>query len=166
MTTVIREHADRIDYDPFRVPGLLLEAWAAEHRGDRAAAVGKYRDTVELGRRIAFADHAAFALSGLGSDAFTRGDLAEAERLHREALATAEAAHANWAAEHARAELARTLAAAGRVEDAAELFRQVLAWSQTRRTHRTRESLVRGLADDPATVAELGLAELGETALT
>jgi hypothetical protein len=42
----------------------------------------------------------------------------------------------------------------------------VLAWSQTRRTHRTRESLVRGLADDPATVAELGLAELGETALT
>jgi predicted ATPase len=166
MTAAIRRHTDALDYDPFRVPGLLLEAWAAERRGDQAVAVEAYRRTLELGRRIGFDDHAAFALSGLGSNASARGDLREAEDLQREALAIAETAEATWAAAHARVELARIAAAAGQADEAARLYRQVLEWAQAQRPHRARENLALALAGDPATAAELGLAELGETALT
>ena len=166
MTDTIRRHSDAIDYDAFREPGLLLEAWVAERRGDQAAAVEGYRSALELGRRIDFRDHEAFALCGLGSNAFGRGDLSEAsERLH-EALALAQAADAAWVVAHARAELARVAAASGRVDEAADLFREVLAWARAQRPHQARENLARALAGDPAAAAELGLAELGETALT
>ena len=166
MTEAIRRHSDALDYDAFRVPGLLLEAWVAERRADQTAAVETYRRAVELGRRIGFDDHAAFALSCLGSNAFARDDLGEAETLQREALATAEAADAAWAAAHARVELARIAAAAGHADEAERLYRQVLEWAQTQRPHQARENLALALAGDPATAAELGLAELGETALT
>jgi predicted ATPase len=166
MTEAIRRHSDALDYDAFRVPGLLLEAWVAERRADQTAAVETYRRGVELGRRIGFDDHAAFALSCLGSNAFARGDLAEAETLQREALATAEAADAAWAAAHARVELARIAAAAGHADEAERLYRQVLEWARTQRPHQARENLALALAGDPASAAELGLAELGETALT
>ncbi len=166
MTDVIRRHSDAIDYDAFRVPGLLLEAWVAEHRGDQAAAVEAYRCALELGRRIGFRDHEAFALSGLGSNAFGRGDLGEAaERLH-EALALAQAADAAWVAAHARVELARVAAASGHGDEAADLYREVLGWARAQRPHQARENLALALAGDPAAAAELGLAELGETALT
>jgi hypothetical protein len=42
----------------------------------------------------------------------------------------------------------------------------VLEWSQTERPRQSRETLFLSLAGSPATAAELGLAELGETALT
>jgi hypothetical protein len=45
------------------------------------------------------------------------------------------------------------------------LYREVLEWSQPRRLHHARESLFLALAGSPATAAERGLAELGETAL-
>ena len=69
MAAAIRRHSDAIDYDAFRVPGLLLEAWVAERRGDGAAAVDGYRRALELAMRIGFGDHAAFALAWIGSNA-------------------------------------------------------------------------------------------------
>jgi predicted ATPase/DNA-binding SARP family transcriptional activator len=166
MAAAVLRHADAIDYDAFRVPGLLLGAWVTERRDEPAAAVDAYRRALELAGRIGFGDHAAFALAGLGSTALASGDLREAEELQRQALATAEAARATWAASHARVQLARIAAAAGDTGAAARLYQQVLEWSQTERPHEARESLFLALAGSPATAAELGLAELGETALT
>ena len=73
MAAAIRRHSDAIDYDAFRVPGLLLEAWVAERRQDGAAAVEAYRRALELARRVDFGDHAAFALAGLGANALAGG---------------------------------------------------------------------------------------------
>ena len=167
MAAAVRRHSDAIEYDAFRVPGLLLEAWVAQRAGDGAAAVDAYRRALELATRVEFGDHAAFALSGIGSEAFVRGALREAEELQRQALATAEAAHATWAAAHARVQLARIAAAAGDAATAEQLYRQVVEWSRAARPHQARESLFLALAGSPATAAELGLAELaGDAALT
>ncbi|HZC30537.1 MAG TPA: hypothetical protein VE261_03395, partial [Gaiellaceae bacterium] len=120
-----------------------------------------------LAGRIGFGDHAAFALARLGSNALANGDLREAEDLQRQALATAEAAHATWVGAHARLQLARIAAVAGDAAAAERLYRQVLEWSRTARPHEARESLFLALAGSPATAAELGLAELaGDAALT
>jgi predicted ATPase/DNA-binding SARP family transcriptional activator len=160
MTETVRRHADAIEYDAFRVPGLLLEAWVAERRSDRATAVAGYRRALELAGRIGFGDHAAFALCGLGSNAFAGGDLHEAEELQRQALATAEAADATWVAAHARVQLGRIAAATGDADTAESLYRRVLDWSQLQRPHQARESLFVALVGVPATAAELGLAEI------
>ena len=77
--SVARRHSDAVGYDAFRAPVLLLEAWAAEGRGDDAAAVDAYRRAFELAGRIGFGDHAAFALAGLGAIALANGDLRKAE---------------------------------------------------------------------------------------
>jgi predicted ATPase/DNA-binding SARP family transcriptional activator len=162
MAAAIRRHSDAIAYDAFRVPGLLLEAWVAERRRDRAAAVEGYRGALELAGRVGFGDHAAFALCGLGANAFAGGDLHPAEELQRQALATAEAARAPWVAAHARLQLARNAAQTGDTDAAERLYRQVLDWSQTRRVHQARESLFIALAGSPAAAALLGLAEIAE----
>jgi hypothetical protein len=158
----IRRHSDALGYDAFRVPGLLLEAWVAERRDDRAAAVDAYRRALELAGRVGFGDHAAFALAGLGANALASGDVREADDLQRQAVATAEAARAPWAAAHARVQLARNAAAAEDAKTAERLYRQVLEWSQAQRSHKARESLFLALAGSPATAALLGLAELAE----
>ena len=149
---------------------LLLEAWAAEGRGEDAAAVDAYRRAFELAGRIGFGDHAAFALAGLGAIALANGDLREAEELQRQALATAEAAQAPWVAAQARVQLARIAAASGNTDEADRLYREVLEWSTMQRPHQARESLFVALAGNPATAAERGLAEIAEprpdTALT
>jgi predicted ATPase/DNA-binding SARP family transcriptional activator len=160
MATAAHRHSDAIDYDAFRLPALLLDAWAAERRDDAAVAVDAYRRALELAGRIGFGDHAAFALSGLGSIARVGGDLREAEELQRQALATAEAAGATWAAAHVRVELARIAAAAGDGDGAESLYRRVLEWSETQRPHQWRESLFLALAGSPGAAAELGLAQL------
>ena len=121
-----------------------------------------YRRALELAGRIGFGDHAAFALSGLGSNALANGDLREAEELQRQALATAEAADATWVAAHARVQLARIAAATGDADGAESLYRRVLEWAQLQRPHQARESLFLALAGSPATAALLGLAELAE----
>ncbi len=162
MAAAIGHHSDAIGYDAFRVPGLLLEAWVAERRQDGAGAVEGYRSALELAGRVGFGDHAAFALAGLGSNVLTRGDLGEAEELQRQALATAEAARAPWVAAHVRVQLARCGAAAGDVDGAERLDRQVLEWSQTQRPRQARESLFLALAGSPATAALLGLAEIAQ----
>jgi predicted ATPase len=154
------------DYDISAVPAALLEASVADRRGETEAAAAAYRRALERSERAGFADHAAFALSGLGSNALVSGDLPKAEELQRQALATAEAAHATWAAAHARVQLARIAAAAGDAASAERLYSQVLEWSRMERPHQARESLFLGLAGSPATAAELGLAELGAPALT
>ena len=166
LAAAVHRHSDAIGYDAFRVPALLLEAWVAERRDDAAAAVDGYRRGLELAARVGFGDHAAFALTGLGSDALRSGDLREAEELQRQALATAEAARASWVVAHTRVQLARIAAAAGDAAAAERLYRDVLEWSRMERPHEARESLFLALAGSPATAAELGLAELGETALT
>ena len=155
-------HAEAMDFDAFRVPAMLLDAWVAERRDDGDAATGAYRRVLDLADRIGFADHAAFALSGLAARALAGGDLARAEELERRALATAEAAHAAWAAAHARVELGRIRAAAGDTATAAKLYRDVLAWSKLPRPHLPRESLFLALVEDPAAAAAAGLAGLGD----
>ena len=149
---------------------LLLEAWAAERRGEDAAAVDAYRRALELAGRIGFGDHAAFALAGLGASALASGDLREAEELQLQALATAEEAQATLVAAQARVQLARIAAASGNADEADRLYREVIAWSTLQRPHQARESLFVALAGNPATAAERGLAELAEprsdTALT
>jgi predicted ATPase/DNA-binding SARP family transcriptional activator len=162
MAAAIRRHSDALGYDAFRVPGLLLEAWVAERRDDRAAAVDAHQRALELAGRIGLGDHAAFALAGLGSNALASGGLREAEELERQALATAEAARAPWAAAHARVQLARTAAAGEDAKTAERLYRQVLEWSQTQRPHQARESLFVALAGSPAPAALLGLADIAE----
>jgi predicted ATPase len=163
MAAGIRRHADAIDYDPFRVPGLLLEAWVAQRRGEGAAAVEGYRRALELAALVGFGDHAAFALSELGSNAFANGNLREAEELQRQALSTAEAAQATWVSAHARVWLARIAATNGNPEGAETLYRKVLDWSLAERLHQARETLFVALAASPATAALRGLAELAES---
>jgi predicted ATPase/DNA-binding SARP family transcriptional activator len=162
MAAAIRRHADAIEYDAFRVPGLLLEAWVAERGQDRSAAVEGYRRALELAGRVGFGEHAAFALAGLGSIALASGDGHEAEELQRQALATAQAAQAPLSAAHAGVQLARI--AAGRADAAAAEgeYRQVLERLQTQGPRQAREILFVALADDPATAALLGLAELAD----
>jgi predicted ATPase len=162
MAAAVRRHSDAIEYDAFRLPGLLLEAWVAERRGESAAAAVSYRRALELAGRIGFGDHAAFALSALGSNALARGDLQEAGELQRQALAAADAADATWVAAHARVQLGRIAAATGAAASAESLYRRVLEWSQLERPHQARESLFVALAGNPATDAELALAELTE----
>jgi tetratricopeptide (TPR) repeat protein len=153
MAAEVTSRSDAIDYDAFRVPAALLEAWAAQQRGDGQAAAAAYRRALELAERARFADHAAFALSGLGSLAFSDGDLPAAEELQRQALVTAETAGATWTAAHARIGLARVLAAGGDGDAAETLYRDVRAWSELHRPHRARESLFLLLAGDPAAAA-------------
>jgi predicted ATPase/DNA-binding SARP family transcriptional activator len=162
MAGAVLRHSDAIDYDAFRVPGLLLEAWVAEQRRDGAAAVDGYRRALELAGRIGFGDHAAFALSALGSNALASGDLREAEELQRQALATADAAEATWVAPHVRVQLARVAEATGDADTAERLYRRVLEWSQLQRPRQARESLFVALAGSPARAALLGLAEIAE----
>ena len=170
MASVARRHADAVGYDAFRAPVLLLEAWAAEGRGEDAAAVDAYRRAFELAGRIGFGDHAAFALAGLGAIALANGDLSKAEELQQQALTTADAAQAPWVAAQARVQLARIAAASGNTDEADRLFREVIGWSTMQRPHQARESLFVALAGNPATAAERGLAEIAEprpdTALT
>ena len=160
--SVAHRHADAAGYDAFRVPVLLLEAWAAEGRGEDAAAVDAYRRAFELAARIGFGDHAAFALAGLGAIALANGDLSKAEELQQQALTTADAAQAPWVAAQARVQLARIAAASGNTDEADRLFREVLEWSTRQRPHQARESLFVALAGSPATAAERGLAEIAQ----
>ena len=162
MASAIHRHAEAIGYDAFRVPAMLLEAWVAEQRTDHRAVEETYRRALELSGRIGFADHAAFALSGLGANALARGDPRQAQELQRQAIAASEAAQAAWTAAHARVELARAVAAAGDVDTAAELYQDVSHWSGAQRPRQGRESLFDALAGNPATVALLGLATIAE----
>ena len=164
MAAAARRHSDAIGYDAFLVPALLLEAWAAERRQERASAVEAYGRALELAGRVGFGDHAAFALAGLGTNALAGGDLSEAEELQRQALAAAEAAEAPLVAAHAHVQLARIAAASGDADRAERLYRQVIDWSQQERPHQARESLFLALAGSPATAALLGLEEISALA--
>ena len=90
MAADAHRHADAIGFDAFRVPAMLLDAWVAERRNDGDAATDAYRRALDLAGDVGFADHVAFALSGLASCALAREDLRHAEELQRRALATAE----------------------------------------------------------------------------
>ena len=156
MAAAVLRHSDAIGYDAFRLPGLLLEAWVAERRGQSDLAEERYRSALDLAGRVGFGDHAAFALSGLGALALGKGATGGAEEYQRRALATAEGAHATWAAAHARVQLAGIAAAGGDVATAVRLYREVLEWSKVERSHQARESLFIALAGSPATAAALG----------
>jgi tetratricopeptide (TPR) repeat protein len=159
MAADAHRHAGAIEFEAFQVPALLLEAWVAEQREDGAADA--HERAFALAGQAGFADHAAFALAGLGWVAFASGDLRKAEELERGALAAAEAARSPWAAAHARVRLGRVLAAAGDAESAETLYRSVLEWADMQRPHEARESLFLALAEDPRTAAQSGLDDLG-----
>ena len=156
------QQSDAIGFNAFQVPARLLEAWAADRLGDAEASVDAYGSALELATEAGFGDHAAFALAGLGANSLAAKDLGHAEALFRRSLATAEAARGPWVAAHARANLARALAAAGDTETAERLYQSVLEWSRTPRPRQARESLNIALAGSPATTALLGLAELAD----
>jgi tetratricopeptide (TPR) repeat protein len=161
MAAQAHRHAGAIAFDAFQVPALLLEAWVAERQSHNDAAAEAYQHAFALAGDAGFADHAAFALAGLGWAAFANGDLRTAEELEHRALAAAEAARSPWATAHARVRLARILAAAGHSDTAEELYREVLEWSDKPRPHEARESLFLALAEDPGAAALAGLDELG-----
>jgi predicted ATPase/DNA-binding SARP family transcriptional activator len=150
------------DYDIGAIPAALLEASLAERRGESETAVGAYVRALDRSRRAGFAEHASFALTGLGSVACVNGNLDEAEAHSRRALAVAEAASASWLVAHAKAWLARALEAAGDRESAERLYRAVVAWSEEARPRMAREALFVALAGSPGTRALLGLAEIAE----
>ena len=158
-TDAVRLHAD---YDVGAIPAALLEALLAERRGDAEAAAAGYRRALERSELAGFAEHASFALCGLGSIAFAEGNFGEAEAGYRRALAVGEAASASWLVAHAQARLAQVLAAAGDAEGAATLYRDVIRWSEEPRLHAAREALFMALVGSPATAALLGLAEIAE----
>jgi tetratricopeptide (TPR) repeat protein len=150
------------DYDVGAVPAALLEARLAERHGDAEAAAAAYRRALERSERAGFADHASFALTGLGSIAFAKGNLGEAEAQYRRALAVADAASASWLVAHAKAKLAHVLETVDDDETAATLYCDVIAWSEEPRRHEPREALFIALAGSPTTAALLGLAEIAE----
>ncbi|HZQ64889.1 MAG TPA: BTAD domain-containing putative transcriptional regulator [Gaiellaceae bacterium] len=153
-------HAEAIGFDAFHAPALLLGAWAAERRDDGAGAGEAYRTALEVSTRVGFADHAAFALAGLGANVLASGDLRQAEELERQALAAAEGASSPYVAAVARLELGRVLAAAGDAETAERLYRSVLRWSETPRAHNARESLFVVLAGSLEEAARAALSQL------
>ena len=159
VAEAVRLHAD---YEVGAVPAALLEALLAERRGDAEAAAAAYRRALELSERAGFADHASFALAGLGSVAFANANFDEAEAQYRRALAVADAASASWLVAHVKARLAQVGAAVGDAESAATLYRSVVAWSREPRRHDAREALFIALVGSPATAALVGLAELAD----
>ena len=157
-----RRHSEAIGYDAFQPPTMLFEAWVAERRADRQAAVVAYRRALEVSLRVGSPEYASFALSGLGSIAFADGDLSHAEELFRRALASVEADSTSWHVAHARVKLAAVLAAAGDTFTAERLYRNVVEWSETPRPHQARETNFIALAGSPAAAAVLGLAGLAD----
>jgi predicted ATPase len=151
------------NYDVGAVPAALLEAWLAERQEDAQGAAAAYRRALERSERAGFAEHASFALTGLGSIAFASGDFSEAEAEYRRALSIADSASASWLVAHARVKLAQVLAAVGDAETAERLYRGVIAWSEEPRRHAAREALFIALAGSPAKASLLGLAEIAET---
>jgi predicted ATPase/DNA-binding SARP family transcriptional activator len=150
------------DYEIGAIPAALLEGSLAERRRESETATGAYSRALDLSRRAGFAEHASFALTGLGSVALANGNLDDAEAHCRRALAVAEAASASWLAANAKASLAQALEAGGDAEAAESLYRAVVCWSEEPRSHLAREALFVALAGSPATRALLGLAELAE----
>jgi predicted ATPase/DNA-binding SARP family transcriptional activator len=150
------------DYEVGAIPAALLEASLAERRRESETAAAAYARALDLSRRARFAEHASFALTGLGSVAFANGKLEEAEAHCRRALAVAEAASASWLVANAKASLAQALQAGGDGESAERVYRAVVDWSEEPRPHLAREALFVALAGSPRTRALLGLAELAE----
>jgi predicted ATPase/DNA-binding SARP family transcriptional activator len=157
IAEAVRLHAD---YDVGAIPAALLEARLAEQRGDTEAATAAYRRALERSERAGFADHAAFALTGLGSIAFATGDLDAAEAHYRRALAVANAVSHSWLVAHTRARLAQVLERRGDAEAATLLYRAVIEWSNQPRRHDAREALFIALAGSPAEVALLAAGAL------
>jgi tetratricopeptide (TPR) repeat protein len=153
----VRLHAD---YDVGAIPAALLEACLAEQRGSPEAAIAAYRRALERSERAGFADHAAFALTGLGSIAFATGDLDAAEAHYRHALAVANAVSHSWLVAHTRVRLAQVFERHGDAEGAAMLYRAVIEWSHQPRRHDAREALFIALAGSPAEAALLAAGAL------
>jgi tetratricopeptide (TPR) repeat protein len=141
------------DYDVGAIPAALLEARVAEQRGDSEAAAAAYRRALERSERAGFADHAAFALTGLGSICLGSDDLDAAEAHYRRALTVANSVSHSWLVAYTRARLAQVLEQRGDVEGASALRRGVIEWSRQPRRHDAREALFIALAGSPAEVA-------------
>lgn len=153
------------DHDVVAIPARLLQASLAERGGDPDAAAAAYRDALARSRRVGFADHASFALTGLGSLAAGRSSVDEAKELFGQAIAVAAAGSAPWCLAHARVRLAALLHGAGDAQTAMSLYRDVIAWSEQARRREAREALFLTLAGSPVSAALLGLAELPDASV-
>jgi predicted ATPase len=141
------------DYDIGAIPAALLEARVAEHRDDGEAAAAAYRRALERSERAGFADHAAFALTGLGSIHFANDDLDGAEAQYRRALTVANSVSHSWLVAYTRARLAQVLERRGDADGASALRRAVSEWSRQPRRHDAREALFIALAGSPTELA-------------
>jgi predicted ATPase/DNA-binding SARP family transcriptional activator len=141
------------DYDIGAIPAALLEARMAEQRGDGEAAAAAYRRALERSERAGFADHAAFALTGLGSICFTSDDLDAAEGHYRRALTVANSVSHSWLVAYTRARLAQVLERRGDHAGASALRGAVTDWSRQPRRHDAREALFIALAGNPTDLA-------------
>lgn len=160
LTSEILRCSEAIEYEPFQVWGILLEAWVSEVRNEPAAATVAYRRALEVAERAGLEHDVSFALTGLGSCALAGGDVRRAREFQRRAVATAEGTGASWFVAHARVQLARALEAAGEPDTAERLYREVVDWSELKRLHQAQETLPAALAGSPGAAALLGLAEL------
>lgn len=141
------------DYDVGAIPAALLEAKVAEEAGDSEAATAAYRRALERSERAGFADHAAFALTGLGSVRFANGELDAAEAQHRRALTVANSVSHSWLVAYTKARLAQVLERRGDADGASALCRSVIEWSRQPRRHDAREALFIALAGEPVAIA-------------
>ena len=156
----IASRSAAIGYEPYEVFGILLDAWVAERRDDGDAAAAAYQRALELANSSELATYASFALAGLGASALIADEPRDAEELARQAIATAEAAHAPWFAAHARVQLARSLVAAGDLDAAAAVYETAVEWSERAGHERPREMQFAALGGSPGVTALLELSEL------
>jgi hypothetical protein len=119
--------AEEIADEPFRVAGLLLDAWVAERREEFAQAVSDYRDVLAVACRASAARESC-------PDA-------------------ANTARTLWSSAHARAELADARRALGQTETARALHDRLVDWSRETRPQQPRETYLAALAGSPAAAA-------------
>ena len=108
MAAEAGRHSARSASTRFAFPALLLEAWVAERRRTARRGDEAYRRALELAARRRVRRPRGVRPGRARVDGARERRSAQAEELERRALAAAEAAHAAWAAAHARVELARS----------------------------------------------------------
>lgn len=121
------EKAEEIAHQPFRLAGLLLDAWVAERRGECARAVSEYS--------------AALALAYESSGA------------HESSLVAARTARALWSSPDARAELIGARRTLGDTETARALHARLVDWATQARPQQPRETFLAALDGSPAATA-------------
>ena len=160
----LADESRALDYGPFVIFAVLLEAWAFGETGDEEARALRYREALELASQGGYVLYASLALRGLAEHASAAGDAGTAEELARRAVSEAEAGNAPWIAAHARIALAEALAAAGEPDAAYRTYEAVADWAEGGSPRESLELFFVPLLGSPGPKALLALAELASGA--